>query len=100
MTTVRGSLISIALIVRTWGVNSAGLFGTVGTRAKVKAMSSASSGVPSWKRTPGRSFTSQVVASMLRRLSARLGCSLASGPTSNSASKMWRSAMLLLVVLW
>ena len=32
---VRGSLISIALMVRTAGVNSAGLFGTVGTRAKV-----------------------------------------------------------------
>jgi hypothetical protein len=60
-------------------VNSAGLFGTVGTRAKVKAMSSASKGVPSWKRARRSSFTSQVRSSIgrIERGRVKLGDSVA-----------------------
>ena len=79
---VSGSTTSTAEMLRTAEVNSAGLFGTVGTRAKVKATSSASKGVPSWKRAAVLSFTSQVRSSsgrMLRvqaRLELRLGVQL------------------------
>ena len=45
---------------RTAPLKGAGLLGTLGARASENTTSSALNGVPSWKRTPGRSLISQV----------------------------------------
>ena len=98
--TVSASTTSTAVMPRTAEVNSAGLFGTVGTRAKVKAMSSASNGVPSWKRAAVLSFTSQVRSSSGRMLRASRGWKRIRLSSSNSGSNTIRAIWLLFWVLW
>jgi len=83
---VCGSTISIARIGRVKMAKEDGLFGTLGTRSRVKATSSAVNSLPLWKRTPGRSLNSHTLGSTARHSVAKpgIGRDCASVPTKRS----------------
>src|SRR6185437_4148125 len=71
-----------------------GLFGTFGTRFRVKATSSAVKGDPSWKCTPLRSLNSHVSSSSAFHEVARHGTSFMFSSRRMSGSKICSSMLL------
>ena len=91
---VSGSTISTARIGRVKMAKEEGLFGTLGTRSKVKATSSAVNGLPLWKRTSGRSLNSHRFGSTARHSVARPGIGRAWASVSTSRSKIMSATAL------
>jgi hypothetical protein len=92
---VCGSTISTARIGRVKMAKEDGLFGTVGTRSKVKATSSAVNGLPLWKRTSRRSLNSQRFGSTARHSVARPGIGRDCPSVPTSLSKIMSATALL-----
>ena len=98
--TVSGSTISTRLMARTYCAKDEGEFGTVGTRAMVKATSSAVKSCPLWNFTPGRSLNSQVVSSTGRQDRARPGRGRTLASVATSVPKTIPATPELGVRLW
>ena len=92
---VSGSTISTRVIVLEYAAKEDGLFGTLGSRASVKATSSAVKALPLWKRTFGRSLNSHTVGSTARHSSARPGMLRDCASLFTSRSKMMSATALL-----
>ena len=86
MRSVVASTASTREMARIMPAKPPGLFGTFGTRAKVKATSSGVTGVPSCQVAFGRSFSSHIASPTGVQLAARPGVSSAVGVRSTSRS--------------